>query len=326
MLLGADPQLLALIAVMALVVNIMLGGLLIFYLAVPFSPLNLILWLTGKLNRFRRSDATRRRRGGMMVAIIALVCFTVGMFLMRLWSLPESGLLQAILVFILVCSLGIGPIFDWIEKLQGLLKRSKGSPIPSTLLDARLMRRQQPEYDHPTVLRAAIEGMMLGASATVIAPLFYFLLLGWPGLLLVTAANLMAHAIGYQNAQYKDFGAAAARLNAVLQAIPARVTAMLICLAAALAPACSPGSAWRMLREQRGKTVAPHAGWILAPAAGALGITLAGPRAVMNSFIADGWIGEGSVQPDIRALKAARWLLGIMILLLLMILIGIAAV
>lgn len=323
MLLGADIQILALIAAIALVMNVLLMGWFIpMFFALAFSPIALILWLAGKLNRFRRSDATRRRRGGMMVAIIALLCLMLGALAMKLWH-PQGNLAEGP---ILALFLGAGLIYSWLEKLQGLLKRSKGSPIPLALLDARVMRRQQPEYDHPTVLRAAIEGMMLATSATVIAPIVYFLLLGWPGVLLVTAANLMDHAIGYKNAQYKDFGAAAARLNAALQAIPARITALLICLAAALAPACSPGAAWRMLREQRGKTVALHAGWILAPAAGALGITLAGPRAVMNSHIADGWIGEGSAQPDTRALKAARWLAGIVTLLVLMILIGIAAV
>ena len=125
----------------------------------------------------------------------------------------------------------------------------------------------------PSLLAAAaIESVAENASDSVIAPLGFFLLLGVPGALAYRAANTLDAMIGYHG-ETEWLGKAAARLDDLLNLIPARITALLLVLAAASCRA-SPLLALRVWWRDAASTESPNAGRPMAAMAGALGVEL----------------------------------------------------
>lgn len=314
-------SILALMSCVALLLNLLLAGPRSLWSPVVFlHPLNLLeralRRVSEKLNRFRRTDEQREMRGLMLVLAVLLAMVMLGNWLQQIFVQLRTDLLE---LGLLAMFLGARQAFDRTMQVEKLLVKSPGV-VSSEILSPRLVRRQQREYDSATVIRGSIEAMMVSLSESVVAPLFYYIIAGWPGVMAVGIVTVMDDALGYRNPQYQHFGRATAILHTLLQWIPARIAGISIVLASGFAPACQPLTALRILLTQAGRTASANAGWPIAAAAGALGITLGGPRAMFGSYIADQWIGEGKVQVNAKALKAARWLYAIAVLLLVMIL------
>lgn len=317
---------LTLIGCLALALNLLLGGPRSLYSSIMFlHPLNLwgsfSLKMSEKLNRFRRSEEQRRMRGAILVVITMAVMYFLADILQKFFLHPNAELLEVVLLALL---LGARQQIDWSVQIEKLVGKASGS-VSSEVLPLHLVRRQQREYDSATVIRGSIESMMVALSDAVVAPLFYYILFGWWGVLLVSTIAMMDSLLGYRNPQYKDFGTAIAKLHTVLQWLPSRMTGLLIATASFFAPASKPAAAFRILFTQASRTASTNAGWPIAATAGALDITLGGPRAMYGSYIADQWIGVGKVQIDVKAIKAARWLFAIAVLFLLMLLLLAAA-
>ena len=141
--------------------------------------------------------------------------------------------------------------------------------------------------------RAAIETTAENFSDGVIAPAFWYLVAGLAGIISYKMINTADTMIGHRSDQYRDFRWAAARLDDVLNLIPARLSGVFVALAAPVAG----GNAWRALRVMlcdAMKHKSPNAGWPEAAMAGALGLALAGPRTYGGTVVDDPWLnGEG---------------------------------
>jgi len=137
---------------------------------------------------------------------------------------------------------------------------------------AKIVGRDTEALDEAGVARAAIESAAENLSDGVIAPAFWFLLLGLPGLLAYKMVNTADSMIGYRTPRYEQFGKAAARLDDLLNWIPARLTAALIHLVAR-----KPGG-WARIQRDAGLHRSPNAGWPEAAMAVALDVALSGPR------------------------------------------------
>jgi adenosylcobinamide-phosphate synthase len=128
-------------------------------------------------------------------------------------------------------------------------------------------------------------------SDAIVAPLFYLAILGVPGMVAYKAVNTMDSMIGYKNDRYIRFGWAAARLDDVANYIPARITALLIILAAALLR-LRWRSAVNIVFRDAHLQPSPNAGYPEAALAGALGVQLGGlnyyfGRPVQKPFLGD---------------------------------------
>jgi adenosylcobinamide-phosphate synthase len=110
--------------------------------------------------------------------------------------------------------------------------------------------------------------------------------LGLPGLIAYKAINTADSMIGHHNERYESFGWAAARLDDLVNWIPARVSALLLAVAAPIAGG-SIGAALRVVQRDATKHRSPNAGWPESAAAGALGLALAGPRRYAGHEVAD---------------------------------------
>ncbi|CAN5730405.1 adenosylcobinamide-phosphate synthase CbiB [soil metagenome] len=156
--------------------------------------------------------------------------------------------------------------------------RSVADPLGSgDLLSAReelraLVSRERSGLDESLISAAAIESLAENLSDGFVAPLLAYALGGLPAALFCRAANTADSMIGYRG-EYEHLGKAAARLDDALNLLPARLTALLL----AAASGAEFESAWSTFGRDRDKTASPNAGWPMAAAAGALGVSLRKP-------------------------------------------------
>ena len=161
------------------------------------------------------------------------------------------------------------------------------------VLLASITGRETTELDQHGVARAAIESCAESYSDGVIAPIFWYLLLGLPGLMAYKAVNTMDSMIGHRSERYAAFGMVPARLDDALNWLPARISGTLITLAAIFVPGAAPIGALRVMFRDAGKHVSPNAGWPEAASAGALDLALLGPRRYAGGVAKAEWLGDG---------------------------------
>ncbi|MEJ2408159.1 MAG: adenosylcobinamide-phosphate synthase CbiB [Novosphingobium sp.] len=164
-----------------------------------------------------------------------------------------------------------------------------------------IVGRDTAALDRPGVARAAIESLAESFCDGVIAPLFWLLVLGLPGIWLYKAVNTADSLIGHPEEPLRDYGWAAARIDDAANFIPARLSGILICLAGM----GSGRNGWRILWRDHGRHASPNAGWPEAAMAGTLGIRLAGPVRYDGILSEKPWIGDGR-KVDFCAVEQAR--------------------
>ncbi|MFY8106878.1 MAG: cobalamin biosynthesis protein CobD/CbiB, partial [Elstera sp.] len=123
-------------------------------------------------------------------------------------------------------------------------------------------------------------------------PLFWFALFGLPGIVGYKIINTADSMIGHLSPRYAAFGWASARLDDLVNLIPARLSGVLIALVAALTPGLDGRQALRAMRADAHRHRSPNAGWPEAAMAGALGLALAGPRRYGDEIVDDAWMNH----------------------------------
>src|SRR5690606_17129842 len=139
---------------------------------------------------------------------------------------------------------------------------------------SHIVGRDPAQLDEHGVSRAAIESLAENFGDGVIAPVFWYVLFGFPGLLVYKTVNTMDSMIGHRTERYRAFGMVAARLDDALNYFPARLSALMIALAAAVSPKANPFRAIKTMVRDAGKHRSFNAGWPEGAMAGALGIAL----------------------------------------------------
>jgi len=171
-----------------------------------------------------------------------------------------------------------------------------------------IVGRDPAQLDEPGVARAGSESLAENFSDGVVAPVFWYVLFGIPGLLVYKAVNTLDSMIGYRDDKYAAFGFTAARLDDVLNLIPARLAGLIIACAATVAPRGKPLAAFKTMWRDASKHKSPNAGWPEAAMAGALGLALAGPRRYARHVQDDPWIGSGTAKATASDMERALYL------------------
>ncbi|MFO8100765.1 MAG: cobalamin biosynthesis protein [Dehalococcoidia bacterium] len=135
-----------------------------------------------------------------------------------------------------------------------------------------LVSRDTEELDDKLVVAATTESVAESSSDSYVAPLFWFLIFGVPGAIAYRMVNTFDSMTGYHG-KYEYLGKFAARLDDVLNLIPARITALIIVFAALIGRQ-NGRAAWQIMSRDHSKTQSPNAGWPMSAAAGALGVQL----------------------------------------------------
>lgn len=168
-----------------------------------------------------------------------------------------------------------------------------------------IVGRDTRNLDEAGVSRAAIESLAENFSDGVVAPLFWLFVAGLPGALIYKAINTADSMIGHKSDRYLAFGWASARTDDLVNLPASRLAAFWLVLASAILPGLSPRGAIKTIWRDAGRHRSPNAGWPEAAMAGALGISLGGPRAYDGTMVDEPWIGDGREHTGSRDIRAA---------------------
>jgi adenosylcobinamide-phosphate synthase len=158
---------------------------------------------------------------------------------------------------------------------------------------SHIVGRDTESLDEAGIARAAIESLAENFSDAVVAPALWLAIAGVPGGALYKAINTADSMIGHRTPRYAAFGWAAARLDDLVNLPASRLSALLLIAAAALNRKASAAAAWRAVRRDAPRHRSPNAGYPEAAIAGALGLSLAGPRIYGGITVDDALMGDG---------------------------------
>lgn len=302
-----------LFAMLALLCNAAFAGPRRLFLAcgtahVSQLPAHLLRTLERKLNREHRSDKQREIRGIILAALVAVGATIFGYMLS--WML--AGNLQFVELLILAACL---PVRECIDIALGVRKHL----LAGNIVKARQVLEGTPWRHHALldefgVARAAIENVAIQLCCKILAPLFWYLLLGLPGLFMSKLVYMLQETLALAPAQPKSFAKASISLSQFMHVIPVQIGAYL-CL---MAGAFLPSGKWR----QAGVFLLGHWGaplhvLSLAGVASVLGLSLGGPSSV---YVSSQWIDAGTVRASGGDVLRAVYLFGLALLLLLVLL------
>lgn len=256
-------------------------------------------WLEARLLDPVRPDGHKRRMGILLLGLVAGGAAAIGLGVqaaLRPW--PVGWLVEGLLMSTLLAQRSL---VQHVTAVADGLDRSLASGRQAVAL---IVGRDPDRLDAGGVGRAAVESLAENLSDGVVAPLFWGVVAGLPGILAYKAINTLDSMVGHRSERHRAFGWASARCDDLVNLVPARLTGGLLCLAGG-----STRAVRAMLRDA-GRHRSPNAGWPEAAMASTLGLRIAGPRAYGGVMIADAWMGDGraEVMPvDIRRAVALAW-------------------
>jgi adenosylcobinamide-phosphate synthase len=245
-----------------------------------------------KLNREIRSEQSRRTRGIITVIVLVGGAAALGWVIEQLCRGSLAGIaIEILLIAVLVAQRSL---FDHVAAVARAL--ADGGLLAGREAVRHIVGRDPAGLDAHGVARAAIESLAENFSDGVVAPVFWYLVLGLPGLFAYKMANTLDSMIGHRAPHYLAFGWAAARLDDLANFVPARISGVLIAAAAFFARDGRPSRALLIMLRDGRKHRSLNAGWPEGAMAGALGLALAGPRRYVEGVVEDPWVGEGTAR------------------------------
>jgi adenosylcobinamide-phosphate synthase len=261
----------------------------------------LISWLDTHLNRDRTDAETRRRAGAVallaLFAVVGVIAFVVEQALLLL---PFGFIAVALLAS---TTLAQRSLFMHVANVADALE--EGGVDAGRMAVAQIVGRDTSEFDAAGVARAAIESLAENFSDGVVAPTIFMVIAGLPGAALYKAINTADSMIGHRTERHRDFGKTAAQLDDLVNLPASRLSALLIAAAAAMTKGASASDAWQATWRDGSKHVSPNAGYPEAAMAGALGLSLGGPRFYDGDEVDGAWLGDGRREAKVADIRAA---------------------
>ena len=249
-----------------------------------------IAFFEGKLNRPNRSERNRSERGIVTLVVLVAAAFGLGWALHFLLRGSVAGaFVEALAIGVLIAQRSL---FEHVAAVAAAL--AAGGLAAGRAAVSHIVGRDPMRLDGPGVARAAIESLAENFSDGVVAPVFWYLALGLPGLFAYKMANTLDSMIGHRSPRYRSFGWASARFDDLLNLVPAPLSGVLLAGAAVFAGAARPGRGFAVMLRDGRKHHSPNAGWPEAAMAGALDLALAGPRPYAEGDVDDPWLGDGN--------------------------------
>jgi len=258
------------------------------------------------LNRETIGARARRAAGIVAVLILIVVVGAVGLVVEReLLHLPFGLLVIGLLASTLIAQRSLHRhVADVAVALE-----KRGTEAGRTAV-SHIVGRDTEALDAAGVARAAIESLAENFSDAVVAPILWLAIAGLPGAALYKAINTTDSMIGHRTRRHEAFGWAAARLDDLVNLPASRLSALLLIAAAGLSKDASANGAWRTVWQDAARHRSPNAGYPEAAMAGALGLSLAGPRVYGGVPVEDATMGDGRRDADsadiVRALALYR--------------------
>jgi len=296
----------ALAMVAAVLLDAWLGEPRRFHPLVAFG--RLVTFVESRLHRDRRS-------AGIAAWCVVVLPVVLGAWVINAWLGHDAPWLafvyQAVVLYVVI---GLRSLGDHATPVARALEA--GDILGARTAVGRMVSRDTAALDDSQVAAAATESVLENGNDAVFGALFWFALLGVPGTVLYRLANTLDAMWGYRTERYERYGWAAARIDDVLNFLPARLTAMSYLLLGDAA------RAWRCWRVQASQWDSPNAGPVMAAGAGALGVCLGGAAPYDGVWEPRPALGEGDpadARSIVRALQLVRrsvvlWLVVIVLL------------
>lgn len=218
-------------------------------------------------NHAEWSASTRRVLGVLTVMILLVVAGGAGWGMERLAATAPFWPELAMLLICGATGLAARSLFDHVLAVTQPLKA--GDLPAARLAVGMIVGRDVEAMDEGEVATAALESLAESFCDGVVAPVFWFVIGGLPGLFAYKAINTADSMIGHMEPRWRAFGWAAARTDDVMNWVPARIAGALIALGG--------WQGWRIMWRDARKHASPNAGWTEAAMAGALRVRLGGP-------------------------------------------------
>lgn len=277
MLSGFSLPLLAGLMTAGVLLDLLLGETRRFHPLVGFGR------LAGAIERLLNRGRARLLRGllAWMLAVLPITCAAV-------WLCGLAG--AALHVFLLYLCLGLRSLRDHNQPIAEAL--AAGDLAAARLLTARIVSRDTNSADEASLAKASTESLLENGNDAVFGTLFWFAVAGGPGAVCFRLANTLDAMWGYRNERYDWFGCCAARIDDVLNYLPARLTALsYVVLGKTMA---DKQRAWHCWRTQAPHWGSPNAGPVMASGAGALGLSLGGDAVYDGELERRPPLGSGS--------------------------------
>ncbi len=244
--------------------------------------------LIGFLDRNLNQGGNRRLKGVLVALLLLAISLFAGRLLQSLGPIIE----------IMACAalLAQKSLVVHVRDVGDALRRSLSEGREAV---ARIVSRDTSDMTQAQVARSAIESAAENLSDGVIAPAFWFLIGGLPGLLVYKVINTADSMIGYRNEKYFEFGWASAKLDDLLNLIPARLTCVMIVAIS------KNWERWNAIVADARRHISPNAGWPEAAMARALNVALAGPRSYDGEIRDLAWV-NGDARTEIGAYEVFR--------------------
>ncbi|MBT4161422.1 MAG: cobalamin biosynthesis protein CobD [Gammaproteobacteria bacterium] len=250
-----------------------------------------------KWNREDLSPTSKQLRGGLLVLVISgIALIPVTTLLGAIGQTWGQTILAAVFSVLVAASLfATRSLRDHVSSVVSCLAEEN---LPGARKElAKIVSRETADLDRSEICSGAIESLSENASDAVVAPMFWALVFGVPGLLFYKAVNTMDSMLGYRSARYEHFGKAAARLDDVVNWIPARLAGFGLAL---MGGENALAGIKVMLREAGGHR-SPNAGWPEAAVAGVLAVRLGGPRIYPDQLVESHYLNGHTEPPCIAS-------------------------
>ncbi|RMB35932.1 adenosylcobinamide-phosphate synthase [Sphingomonas sp. PP-F2F-G114-C0414] len=304
------------VALVALVLDIAIGWPAALYARIghPVGGFARLIGYTEKnWNRTAWSFAKRRIAGVLALVLLLSVTIATALALVALARFALGPLAWLGLGLLAAPGLAVRSLYDHVVPCATALEAGDLPAARSRV--GMIVGRDVASLDESGVASAGIESLAESLCDGVVAPLFWLLVAGVPGLWAYKAINTADSLIGHREDRWRAFGWAAARTDDLANLIPARLSGILLCLV---------GGGWRTMLRDAGNHASPNAGWPEAAMAGALDLRLAGPIAYDGVSVAKPYIGDGRADGTVAELRAALGIYRRVCVLLLVVVGGIA--
>jgi adenosylcobinamide-phosphate synthase len=261
----------------------------------------LISWLDAKFNRDDAAPETRRRAGAIALLILFVVVGAIAFVVESVLLLLPLGFFALALVASTL--LAQNSLFTHVANVADALEEHGLEAGRAAV--AKIVGRDTTGLDEAGISRAAIESLAENFSDGVVAPSFFMVLAGLPGAALYKAINTADSMLGHRTERHADFGRTAAQTDDIANYPASRLSALLIAAAAGTMKGASAKGAWRATRRDGRKHASPNAGYPEAAMAGALGLSLGGPRSYHGAETDGAWLGDGRREAGATDIRAA---------------------
>ncbi len=266
----------------------------------------LVSWLETGSRTIVRTSHGEIVAGIIVVCLVILCTYIVTWGIIKLLMMINFYLGLLVNIWLFSTTIAIKGLSQEGFKIYNYLK--KRNIYEARQQVSRIVGRETDNMDASDVIRAAVESIAENTSDGIIAPLFFFFIGGTPLAMTYKAVNTMDSMLGHKNKKYLNFGRAAARFDDIVNYIPARITALMFCLAALL-NGYDYKNSFNIIKRDAGKHPSVNAGYPEAAVAGALGIRLGGINHYHGKADFRAYMGDEVKKIDKKDIKKAVYLL-----------------